>query len=137
MVINSSGAESRISKSFPIKVFFSGLVIGERGLSFKNITLALFSFFIVILCVGIFLNLKFLKMRKKIIKEVKEAEKSLAGNFQNLKEKIENELKILEGVKSLRELNEEEKKITDDLKEALKISEKYIAKEIKDIESEI
>jgi len=35
------------------------------------------------------------------------------------------------------DLNEREKKICDELKEALRISEEFIVKEIKDIEKEI
>ena len=67
-------------------------------------------------------------------KEITEAEKALYQAFKALKEETEEQVAKLDGKPGL---SEREKKICDDLKEALKISEKFVGKEIKDIEKEL
>ena len=54
-----------------------------------------------------------------------------------LRGEIEEKLGALQKIKTERALTEEEKKIEKELKENLSVAEKYIAKEIKDIEERL
>lgn len=75
--------------------------------------------------------------RKRLRKEVHEVEGAVTNAFQTLNEDIQEQFETLEGVKSQRELTKEEKKILAQIKENLKITEKFISKEIKDVEREV
>ena len=77
---------------------------------------------------------KIIQRRKKLRKEITEAEKALYSAFKALKEETEEQIAKLDGKP---DLSNREKKICDELKKTLKISEKFIDKEIKDIEKEI
>ena len=72
--------------------------------------------------------------KKRLRKEITEAEKALYYAFKALREETKEQVAKLDGKP---DLSEGEKKICDDLKKALKISEKFIGKEIKNIEQEI
>jgi len=74
------------------------------------------------------------KRKRKLEKEVTEAERALYQAFKALKEEVEEQVAKLDGKPGL---SEKEKKICEDLKEALRISEKFIGKEIEDIEREL
>lgn len=72
-----------------------------------------------------------------LLQEVRGAEGALHKAFDLLKEDIEEQIEMLEKAKTVRELTREEKKIVKQLKENLDTAEKYIKKEIQDIEREI
>ena len=76
-------------------------------------------------------------MRKRVRKEVREAETVLHKAFDLLKENIREQIKILEKARSKRQLTEEEEKIIKQLKKNLDDAEKVVRKEIEDIEKEI
>lgn len=80
---------------------------------------------------------RFSSPKKKLRKEIHEAEKNIHKSFDFLKKDIEGQLKRLEKVKSRRELTKEEKEIVQRLKHDLDDVEKSIEKEIEDIEREI
>lgn len=80
---------------------------------------------------------KFSLMRRKVKKEVQEAEQALHKAFDLLKEDIQEQIELLEKVKSKRELTEEEIKIIKQLKKDLDDAEKFVRKEIEDIEEEV
>ena len=65
-----------------------------------------------------------------MIKEISGAEKALYQAFKALEEETEKQVAKLDGKPGL---SDKEKKIGDDLKKALKISEDFLGKEIKDI----
>ena len=75
--------------------------------------------------------------KKRLKKEVVEAEESLAKAFNALYEDIAEQLEKLNNIKSKRELTKEEKEIKRKFRKNLKIAEKYIKKEIEDIRKEI
>lgn len=72
--------------------------------------------------------------RKKIRKEVEEAEEAVNLAFDNLRQKIEKEIEFLDKEPGL---NKEEKEIRDRLQEVLESSGQMIRKEIKDIKKSI
>ena len=76
-------------------------------------------------------------MKKRLRGEVREAEQALHKAFNLLKENISEQIKMLEKTRTKRELTEEEEKIIHHLKENLDSAEKFIKKEIEDIEKEV
>jgi hypothetical protein len=60
--------------------------------------------------------------------------RAVFGAFKALREEVGEQIECLDGKPGLRE---DEKKIRDKLKEALDVSEKFIGKEIEDIEKEL
>ncbi|OGZ31540.1 MAG: hypothetical protein A3H02_02420 [Candidatus Niyogibacteria bacterium RIFCSPLOWO2_12_FULL_41_13] len=75
-------------------------------------------------------------LKKKVSKESKEAEEALHSAIVLLKEDIEKQVKTLETTKRLRNLTDEEEKIIKHFKKDLDDAEKFVRKEIKDIEQE-
>jgi len=77
------------------------------------------------------------RLKKKLRKEVYEAESSLHEAFDILREDIRQQIKTLEKAKTKRQLTREEERVIKRLKKDLTMAEKAIRKEIKDIEREI
>jgi hypothetical protein len=80
---------------------------------------------------------KFVAWKKRIRKEVREADRALHKAIDMLKEDISVQIKLLEKTKSKRELTEEEEKIIKQLKKDVDQAEKFVKKEIQDIEKEV
>lgn len=80
---------------------------------------------------------KFIMLKKKLRKEIGEVEESLHKAFNLLKEDIREQIKLLDKTKSKRELTREEEKVVGHLKKDLDDAERFINKEIKDIEKEV
>ena len=133
--IDSLGGKSEPSETVTILVTPPVLIrIGKMAIDYLTTFITLLILILVII-LGIFWSWKKLKKKKKKMeKEITEAEKALYHAFKALKEETEEQVAKLDGKPGL---NEREKKICDDLKEALKISEKFIGKEIEDIEKEL
>ena len=133
--IDSSGAKNRSLEKVTILVSPPAFIrIGKLAIDYL-MTIITLLVLILILVLGVIWSWQKIKeRRKKMRKEISEAEKALYQAFKALKEETEEQVAKLDGKPGL---NEREKKICDDLKEALKISEKFIGKEIKDIEKEL
>lgn len=80
---------------------------------------------------------RFILFRKKLIIEIKEAETSLHKAFDLLRDDIEAEMRSLEKASTKRELTREEESILKKFKKNLNDAEKFVSKEIKDIEDEV
>ena len=72
--------------------------------------------------------------RKRVSKETKEVAQSVSGAFRALREKVEEQISMLDKKPGL---TKGEKAIRDKLQEALDVSEKFISKEIRDVEKEL
>ncbi len=72
--------------------------------------------------------------RKRVRRETSEAEEKLHTAFLALREEIEEQVAKLDGQPGL---SQRESEICEDLKGALKVSEEFIRKEIKDVEKEL
>lgn len=132
------GATSQPSEKITIKVqppVF--LRIGEIAINYLSTIITILILCALIIFGGIFSWQKTRKYRASLKKETKEAEESLHKAIGALREDIGEKLKNLQKIKTERALTEEEKKIEKELKENLDIAEKYVAKEIKDIEDKI
>ncbi|MCX6759230.1 MAG: cohesin domain-containing protein [Candidatus Nealsonbacteria bacterium] len=133
--IDSLGGKSKASNRVTILVTPPIFIrIGKLAIDYLTTFVTLLVLILIIVFM-IFLGWQKLKKKKrKMEKEITEAEKALYRAFKALKEETEEQIAKLDGKPGL---SENEKKICDDLKKSLRISEKFIGKEIKDIEKEL
>lgn len=131
------GALSELSSKQEIEVILSGIVLGSLMITYRNLVSILAVILVLLISVAIYFITKSLKHRKILRRETKEAEQGLHQGFSALRDEIVKELKKLEGVKSGRELSEREQEIIKNLKNDLSRVEKFIGKEIKDVEKEL
>lgn len=137
-VVDGRGARSGPTEKLTIAV--EQPVILKAGLSAVSF-LAVITPLVALILLLIFLLWlgwhKFSLMRRKIKKEVREAERALHKAFDLLKEKVRDQIELLEKVKTRRKLTEEEEKIVKQLRKDLNDAEKFIRKEIEDIGKEV
>ncbi len=134
-VIDARGARSKPTEKITIVVEQPTILkIGTRAITILSIVVPLVALIILLFALIWYGWHKFSSFRKKIHKETKEVEEALHKAFNALKEETEEQVAKLDGKP---DLSVREKKICDELKKALEISEKFIGKEIKDIEKEV
>jgi len=103
-------------------------------MEYRLIAILLFSL-VILLLIGIFLIWhRINKNRARLAKETQEATSSLVKNFEILREEIQ---KKNNNLGKRERVSAKDKQSYFKLKEALDISERYIGKEIKDIEKEL
>ncbi len=110
------------------------LKIGKMAIDYLTIMI---TFIILIVGVGVIIFYSWYRIsvwRKRVRGETKEVSESVATAFKALREEVEEQIEFLDGKPGL---NKDERKVRDKLKEALDISEKFIGKEIKDVEKEL
>jgi len=135
VITDNRGAESIPSEEITVYVAPPTFIrIGKIIIDYLAVIITLLVFAVVLTFVFIIFLRRIRKKRKKIKKELTEAERALYLAFKALKEETEEQVAKLDGKPGL---SEEEKKISKNLKEALKISEKFIGKEVEDIEREL
>ena len=134
--------------SKPIEILVKAGALNIWRFSIKNETLygiiTLLSIVTICILFAVFVYLwhQGNKNRKKLVKEIKEADESVVNGFWTLKEEVRRELNILQKMRITEDHlppkeKKERRKILDDLLEDLELLEKvekYIKKEIKDIE---
>ena len=133
-VIDGRGAKSLPSSKIAIIVQKSSIF---TGISLFTVAVSL----VVIIAVLFFILwygwYKSSVLRKRLRKEVDEAEATLHKVFNLLKKGLRNQIKMLEIARTKRQLTEEEEEIIRQLKEDLNAAEKSVKKEIKDIKKAI
>jgi len=129
------GAKSEPSEKITVLVNPPAFLrIGKLAIDYLTTIITLLVF-ILLIVLGTFWILQRIKNRKrKLRKEANDTEKALYQAFKVLKKEIEEQVAKLDGKPGL---SEREKKVCDDLKEALRISEKFVGKKIKDIKKEL
>jgi len=133
--IDSLGAKSQPSEKITIQVVSPAFIrIGKLAIDYLMTIITLLILILVMVFGVIWTWQKIIKRKKRLRKEITEAERALYQAFKALKEETEEQIAKLDGKP---DLSDREKKICDELKKALKISEKFIGKEIKDIEKEL
>ena len=133
--VNFLGARSKPSEKVTIQVSPPAFIkIGKLAIDYLTTIILLLVLILAIVLGIIWAWQKIIKRKKRLRKEITEAEKALYIAFKTLKEETKEQIAKLDGQS---DLNEREKEISDELKRALKTSEKFIGKEIKDIEKEI
>ena len=131
---NVYGAESEISSKTMINVVkpgievYGGVVLGYLSIIVPLVGLAVLLF--VFLWFGWY---KFRVYKKRLHKEVDEAESTLHTEFAQLKKITERELGSLENARSYRQLTSEEESILHSLKKGVSEAEQTVGKEFEDI----
>ncbi|MDP3957902.1 MAG: hypothetical protein Q8Q36_00355 [bacterium] len=135
IIVDSRGAESYPSE--PVKIGIVQNILFRFG-SFAVTFLTLLVPLVALLFALAFLIWygwhRFTQFRRRLQKEVREAEGSLHKTFDMLREDIREQVKVLERVRTKRQLTAEEERIIKTFKKHLDDAEKYVNKEIKDIE---
>lgn len=133
-VIDARGAKSLPSEKITITVAKPTIVrIGNWATSLLVIIIPLIALILALLFAVWYGWHKFTLFRKRLQKEIHEAESALHKSFDLLKENIREQVKMLEKTKTKRQLTEEEEKIVRQLSKNLDDTEKFVKKEIEDI----
>jgi hypothetical protein len=136
--VSSEGITSDSSETKTVEVvqplFFR---IGTVALNYATIIVTLAGLLVLSGLIVAAVILKARQWKRKGRKEVREAEDALHRAFDLLKDDIRDNLENLEKARSKRQLTEEEKRITVQLKKNLDDAERYLRKEIEDIEREV
>jgi len=134
-VIDERGARSLPTEKMTIIVEQPSILkIGAQVITILAIIVPLVALIIFLLILIFYGWQKLSSLRKRIRKESKEAKQALSQAFNALKLEIEKQIAELDGKPGLRG---KEKKICNNLKRALDVSEKFIGKEVEDIEKEL
>ena len=136
--VNELGLKTEKSKDIFVLVQESDINQLKSTVQNLMITTYIFVTLALLLALIIILGIRKIKSSKKRIrKEVHEAEDILEKAFNALYEDVTEQLNSLEKISSKRELTKEEKEIKRKFKKNLTIAKKFIRKEIEDIEKEI
>lgn len=133
-VIDSREAKSSPSErvSFIIKQP-AFLKIGSMAISLLAVVIPVVALIFLLIFVSFWLWHKLSLFRRRLKKEVREAETALRDSFVLLKDNIREYMKLLEKAKNKRQLTGEEDKILRKFSQDLRSAEKSVMKEIKDI----
>ena len=136
--MDERGAASEPSEKVTIAVERPAFLrIGSWAVGFLSVVVPLITLVLLLVYLVWHWWHKFTTMRKRVRKEIREAEHTLHKAFDLLKEAVREQIKMLEKTKTKRQLTEEEEKIIKQLKKDLNNAEKFVKKEIEDIEKEV
>ena len=129
------GALSDPTKKYSLEVGLPPfLKIGKIALDYLTTMITLIILIVGAVLVIFYTWYRISVWRKRVSKETKEVSQSVSGAFKALREEIEEQVSMLDRKPGL---TKEEKAIRDKLQEALDVSEKFIGKEIRDVEKEL
>ncbi len=129
------GALSRPTKKYALEVGLPPfLKFGKIALDYITTMITLLILIIGAIAIIFYVWYRISIWKKRVSKETKEVSQSVAGSFRALRGEVEEEISLLDKKPGL---TKSEKEIRDKLQEALDISEKFINKEIKDVEKEL
>ena len=137
-VIDARGAKSNPSEKVTIAVERPAFLrIGSWAVGFLSVVIPLIALVLLLVYLAWHWWHKFAIMRKRVKKEIREVDQALHKAFDVLKETIREQIKMLEKTRNKRELTEEEEKIIKQLKRDLDDAEKFVGKEIEDVEKTV
>lgn len=133
--VDKRGAKSLPTEKITIVVSKSAVFrIGNIAFNFLSLLIPLLSMLFVLIVALLYGWHKLSIIRKRLRKEVQEAESALHKSFNLMKEDIREHVEMLEKTNNKRELTKEEEKILKQLRRNLSDAEKFISKEMRDIE---
>lgn len=136
--VNRLGLKTAKSKDVFVLIQESDISKLKSDIQNLMMIISVFVICIFLLVLIIILGIRKIKSSKKRIrKEVYEAEDILEKAFNALYEDMAEQLDSLEKISSKRELTKEEKAIRRKFKNNLKVAKKFIRKEIEDIEKKL
>lgn len=136
--VDARGAQSYPSDKIHIAVKLPTLFrIGKLAIDYLSIMVSLLAIIGLVAVATIFGWYRIMIWKKKLHREVREAEESVHKAFGALSDELRDQLETFDKVKNKRELTNEEKKMIRQFKAALDVAEQYIGKEIRDVEKEL
>jgi hypothetical protein len=132
--------DERGALSLPSKAceFYVGLPaflrFGKIAIDYLSIMATLIFIIIGLLLIIFYAWYRISIWRKRLRTETKEVAQAVLAAFKALREEVQEQIEYLDGKAGL---TDSEAKVREKLKEALDISEKFIGKELKDIEKEL
>lgn len=133
--IDKTGAKSEPSEKVVIFITPPAFIrIGKIVIDYLVILILLLILIIIIILLLVWLTRRIKLKKEKLGKETTEAERSLRQAFDTLRGETKRQVAKLDGEEGL---SEREREVHDNLGRALKSSEEFIGKEIKDIEKEL
>lgn len=137
-VIDGRGARSNPTEKMTIVVERSAFLrIGFQVINYLAVIIILIACLLLLTGLSWYGWRKFSLLKKRVIKETREAERALRKAFDLLEENMQKQVEMLEKTRTRRQLTEEEEKIIKQLKRDLGDIEKVVRKEIEDIEREV
>ncbi|HXK32293.1 MAG TPA: cohesin domain-containing protein [Candidatus Paceibacterota bacterium] len=132
---NEKGALSNPTKKYALAVGSSlFLKFGKIAIDYLTIIVTLIVLIAGIVAIIFYVKYRISLWRKKMKGQTREASKAVYVAFKALRNEVQKEIENLD---SKAGLTLAEKNVRNKLKEALDVSEKFISKEIKDIEEEL
>jgi len=110
------------------------LKFGKIAIDYLTIIVTLIILIIGVIAIIFYTFYRVSHWRKRLRIETKEVAQAVYKAFKSLRKEIQNQVEYLDGNP---DLTKEQKEVRDKLKKALDVSEKFIGKEIKDIEKEL
>ncbi|MDP3999195.1 MAG: cohesin domain-containing protein [bacterium] len=107
------------------------------AIDFLSVLIPLIALLALLLLIVWYSFYKRAQLKKRLKKEVQEAEGALHKAFDVLREDVKEQVKQLEKAKTKRDLTQEEDRIIQQLRKHMDSAEKFISKEVEDIEKEI
>jgi len=136
--IDDRGARSKSSESITIAVKQSGIIrIGTFALNVLSVIVPLAGLLALLIFLFIYTRHKYVLLRRRLRKEVREAEAALEDSFNMLQKEAKKIIALLEKAGKKRSLTKEEGAVAESLKKGLQRAEKTVKKEIHDIDIEL
>lgn len=133
-VTDIRGAKSGPSEQVSILVQpGSFLRIGSIAISYLSIIIPLLALLILLILLLLYSLRRVMDFRRRVRREVTEAEAALVLAFSNLRDEVKEHLQHIEEAKNKRDLTLEEARLAKSLGDKLQEAEKGIGKELKDI----
>jgi hypothetical protein len=137
-VVDERGARSERSTEIVFVVQPPGIMrIGSLALNVLSVVTPLFGLLVLLVMSFIYTEHKWTVTRRRLKKEIKEAEISLHQAFAILRDEAAKNTHLLDKVSERRELTKEEKIIRERMKKNLDAVETMVEKEILDIEEQL
>lgn len=111
--------------------------LGNKAVSALSVAIPFVALFVLLALLLEHSQRALRRLRRKVRQEVHQAEESIGKAFDLLREDLEKQLSLLEKAKTKRDLTKEEARILTRVRKNLRTAEKYIKKEIEDIEKEV
>ncbi|MFP4616570.1 MAG: hypothetical protein ACLFNR_00200 [Candidatus Paceibacterota bacterium] len=133
-VVDEKGAESLYSEEATIAVQPPGVIrIGSLVLDSLSIIISILAILVLVIVAVSWGRHKWQLLRRRLDKEIREAEEEVHDTFENLRKKNDYQLSLLLEAEKVRDLTEEEQKIKEQLQEDSDGLGESVEKEVHDI----
>ncbi len=134
-VVDGRGAKSNFSAPITIEARERAVLrIGSLVIDYLSVTMSLLGILVLLVALVVFVWYRLIAFRKRLRKEVREAEEAVHSTFDAIRDELNKQIKILEKAEGKRELTSEEEKLLRRLRAMMNSGEALIDKEMADVE---